>query len=163
MSNILKNIPFDARLKNYEIENMQYPDSPLVLNIHIAMTWPRNEPMIYLNPLFHSYFKNNPFTKNDRKYPVEMPYKYDITYDCKLQIPNGYHIEDTLLPASVRLDNNALYKNSINYDKASKTIRAYSHMLIGKTEFSVEEYSGFKYFFDKMLADQQQTLIIKKL
>lgn len=59
---------------------------------------------IYLNPFIERYHDPDAFQSIERKYPVDFPYPYVISYMAMIRIPDGYVVEQLPSNAIVKLD-----------------------------------------------------------
>ena len=162
VTSFLKEMPQTTHLKKYDIQNLRDPNKQLTLNFSYSVEWPANANIVYLSPFFYQYFDSNPFTGTVRKYPVELPYKYDINYYLSLQLPKGYNITVTVAPLNLRFGDNAVYRDALAYDKETNTLTVNSYLRISKTFFKKEDFVFLKEFFEKMLSQQQQNVVLKK-
>ncbi len=159
---LVKQLPFHAHLANYSVQNLTDPGLQLLLSINVTVDWPKDVTTLYFAP-YYSYFETNPFKNEVRKYNVELPYAYYVTYSCRLKLPAGYDAEDIMPPLTLNFDNNAQCIDKANYDPVTNTLFVSSTVHMFKAVFTKEEYPGLKEFFDKMFVDQQKNLVIKKL
>lgn len=65
-----------------------------------------NGDLIYLNPMIFIDKDTNPFTQEERKLPVEMPFTDDVAIAINLTIPEGYEIEEQPKPQIIKLEGN---------------------------------------------------------
>ena len=54
---------------------------------------------IYVNPFATKFHERTPFRQETRQLPIDMPYKYRVTYQAKITIPEGYEVEE--MPTNV--------------------------------------------------------------
>jgi len=159
---LLKGSSFEFKDADYKVDNLTNVGKPLVLSFSAHLPWPADAGIIYLNPYVVTSFRENPFTSAVRNFPVELPSRYNLSYYCKLQLPAGYALDDTLTPLSLQYDNDARYQEVTTYDKATNIISINANMKINKTFFRTNEYPFLKEFLDKKVAQQQNNLVIKK-
>ncbi len=147
-------------LMSYSYDNLK-DETPLRLEFTVKLPMEGKE-LIYLNPLFISFFKENPIKSEHRTYPVEMPAQIDYTYSLQLKIPEGYVIEETPKPVIVTLDNKANYKYQLELDKESGMLSLRARVQITESSFNVDEYTLVKTYYDKVLESQQNVCVLKK-
>jgi len=159
---LLKSFPLNMHLISYDVKNLKVTDDHLSLDIDARVDWPADEKMIYFSPYFLKCFDDNPFTNPARKYPVELPYAFNFTYFLKLQLPDGYKIEDNIQPLNLKFPGSAQFQDALAYDAANNILTVNANLNIVKTRYKVEEYPFLKDFFDKTIAQQQKNVVIKK-
>lgn len=159
---VLKKMPVEADLINYQVQNLGNPEAALSLTYTVKMHWPEQSKNIYMTPMLMSYFKENPFKSAQRIYPVEMPQALDCVYAMQLQLPKGYEGEDIPTSELVTLDDKDQYKYMIDYSKETNMIRVNARLQMQRVSYTTEEYELLKSFFDKIIGMQQKTCVIKK-
>ncbi|MBI3139181.1 MAG: DUF3857 domain-containing protein [Sphingobacteriales bacterium] len=118
--------------------------------------------IIYLNPVFIPHYRQNPLKSENRRYPVELPYKISQLYKLTMEIPEGYIVDDLPAPLLVKLNE----KNEAAFDYmtavAGKVITLTYSLEIAKTTFRPEEYNALRGFFSKMVAKLGEQIVLKK-
>lgn len=132
--------------------------------VHIPEGGTVNGDFIYLNPVLHPAFDENPFKQSVRQYPVDIPYPLSHRYILNLTIPEGYEIEQ--LPEQVNLllpDNGGRFVFLVTKSKDSpRSLQINSTIQINQVHFEPEEYTAIKKFFDLIIEKQQEQLVLKK-
>jgi transglutaminase-like putative cysteine protease len=124
-----------------------------------------NGDFIYLTPVLHPAFDENPFKQTVREYPVDIPYPLSHRYILNLTIPEGYAIEQMPEQVSLSLPENG-GKFTFLVSKPAGTIRMLqinSTIQINQVHFEPEEYGTIKKFFDLIIEKQQEQLVLKKI
>ncbi|WP_421798865.1 DUF3857 and transglutaminase domain-containing protein [Haliscomenobacter sp.] len=124
-----------------------------------------NGDFIYLNPVFHPAFDENPFKQTVREYPVDIPYPLSHRYVLNLTIPEGYAVEQMPEQVSLSLPENG-GKFTFLVSKLAGTTRTFqinSTIQINQVHFEPEEYTAIKKFFDLIIEKQQEQLVLKKI
>ena len=156
-----KNSSMDVKLKQYSVQNLANPDGKLVLEFSIGMDW-GNSSLVYFNPYLIRDFEQAPFKTATRRYPVDMPYTQNHTFICKLQLPNGYAMDEVPKSGIIKMDDKVQYKNMVSYDKEANTLNIDARLQLQRLNFPVSEYDVLKEFFDKMMQEQQTNIVLKK-
>ncbi|MDX2067913.1 MAG: DUF3857 and transglutaminase domain-containing protein [Haliscomenobacter sp.] len=123
-----------------------------------------NGDFIYINPVLHPAFDENPFKQTIREYPVDIPYPLSHRYVLNLTIPEGYVVEQMPEQVSLTLPQNG-GKFTFLVSKLAGTSRTFqinSTIQINQVHFEAEEYSVIKKFFDLIIEKQQEQLVLKK-
>jgi hypothetical protein len=124
-----------------------------------------NGDFIYLTPVLHPAFDENPFKQTVREYPVDIPYPLSHRYILNLTIPEGYAIEQMPEQVSLSLPENG-GKFTFLVSKPAGTIRMLqinSTIQINQVHFEPDEYPAIKKFFDLIIEKQQEQLVLKKI
>jgi hypothetical protein len=120
-----------------------------------------NDQYIYFNPLLYFQLKENPLKATARKYPLDFIYAMDNTYYATFTIPPNYEVEET--PQPIRLE---WQDKSIKYEylvqKFPDRVQIVSKLNINKAIFSPEEYSNLRDTFAKIVAKQNEQIVLKK-
>jgi len=124
-----------------------------------------NGDFIYLNPVLHPAFDENPFKQTVREYPVDIPYPLAHRYVLNLTIPEGYAVEQMPEQVSLSLPENG-GKFTFLVSKLAGTARTFqinSTIQINQVHFEPDEYAVIKKFFDLIIEKQQEQLVLKKI
>ncbi len=143
------------------LANVQIPDTSIVAEVNLDFTSMLDEDIIYLDPFPGKQWKDNPFNAAERLYPVEMPYTMDQLYAATWQIPAGYVVDD--LPKSARIkfnDDEGMYEYLIQASPTSIMLR--NRLVIDKANFSAEDYSGLRDFFNYVITKNSEKIVLKK-
>ncbi len=152
----------EVKIENPEIHSRELLDEPVEVTYDIAYnTDPAG--IIYIHPVVSGRYKTNPFKSADRRYPVEMPYKLDESYTISLTIPDGYTADE--IPASLNMKLNEQGDAAFEYvaTRASdKEIRITCRLETKKALFATEEYEALREFFNRVVAKQNEQVVLKK-
>lgn len=125
-----------------------------------------NGDFIYLNPVLHPAFDENPFKQTVREYPVDIAYPLSHRYVLNLTLPQGYDIEQLPEQVNLLLPNSGgrfVFLISKNTNGAQRSIQINSTIQINQVHFEPEEYVAIKKFFDLIIEKQQEQLVLKKI
>lgn len=117
---------------------------------------------IYLSPLLFLSGNENPFKQDKREYPIDFGYPSQSKWSINIEIPEGYVVET--MPAGVNLttgDDIGSFKYIIGNsgNKIQVTISADINTAI----VSADYYEVIKEFFQKMIAQQNEKIVLKKV
>jgi hypothetical protein len=120
------------------------------------------EDIVYINPMFGSGMKENPFKSPERNYPVEMPYTIDDVYNFTLYMPSGYTVDELPKPMRMRLngDNDGYFEYLISYSQGVISLR--SRITLSRASFTPEEYDSLREFFNRIVAKHNEQIVLKK-
>lgn len=116
---------------------------------------------IYLTPMFHSSFFENPFKLEKRNYPVDIPYPFKERVVVEIGIPSGYKVES--LPETVRLalpGAGGQFHYSVKQQSDKITLNC--NLNISQLRFSPEEYDALRSFFGMAVEKFGEQVVLKK-
>lgn len=118
--------------------------------------------VIYLDLLSGSRITDNPFKMEKREYPVDFGNAFESITVAKLKLPEGYIVDEMPQPAAVALPGNAgKYIHSIS--NSAGVLSLTSQFVINKPLFTQLEYPYLREFYSKVIAKQQEQIVLKKV
>ena len=117
--------------------------------------------IVYFNPMLWGAYKTNPFTAEERKYPVEMPYPVNETYIFNMETPAGFVIDE--VPKSTRVNFNG-EEGYFEYlvQKNENGIQLRSTLVLKKAYFDPEDYESLRAFFGYIVKKQSEQVVFKR-
>lgn len=116
---------------------------------------------IYLNPMLMNQIKENPFKEDTRTYPIDYGAPSEKVYMCKIEIPEGYKVDE--LPQSKVL---ALPQNGgrflYNMTQNGNIINLTCMFNINKSLFAQTEYPILREFYNQVVAKEAEQIVLKK-
>lgn len=148
-------------IKNFVIDSLELYDNPITLKYDFDIR-DEKEDIIYLNPMFGEGQKENPFKSAERKYPVEMPYKFDESYNLQIEVPKGYVVDELPKSMIVKLneENEGMFEYRISQSGDNISFR--SRVRISRTVFQPEEYEMLREFFNLVVKKHAEQIVFKK-
>lgn len=117
--------------------------------------------ILYISPMLESGLKENPFKSEKREYPVDFGKPFEQTQLIRLKIPEGYVVEELPEPVAMALPNRG-GRYIYNLSTMNGVISLTSQLVISKGLFTQLEYPYLREFYDKMMAKQEQQIVLKK-
>ena len=157
---IIDSYTADFSASNLELKDVEDNEKSLNVSYALSVNKPE-ENIIYFNPMIKEGLKENYFKSVDRKYPVELPYKFDEVYSLHLEIPEGYVVDE--MPKSERVhlnDTDGMFEYIISKD--ANTVLLRTVIKINKTIFMNDEYEDLKGFFDYIVKKHKEQIVFKK-
>jgi hypothetical protein len=143
-----------------ELAKLDVYEEPLQVNYKLNIENQKSD-FIYFSPMIKEGMAENVFKSQVRRYPIEMPYKTFETYLLKIEIPEGYVIDE--LPKSARVrynEDQALFEYLIS--KTDKEINLRTVLKFERATFASEDYESLRSFFDFIVKKHAEQIVFKK-
>lgn len=154
-----------SKISNYTVENKKTNLSGPVLETFAFASDNQSEIIgdkIFINPLLFFTRTKNPFNQENRQMAVYFGYPTVERFGVNLEIPEGYIIES--LPPSIRISSESKeIVFSLNISSEGNKIQILSTKEINSSIFAADAYKGLQELFQKMIASQNQKIILKKI
>lgn len=150
-------------ISNYKIINLDQPDQPLqeTMDVTIEDNVEDAGNLAYLMPLLFERTKENPFTLEERNFPVDFAHPFEENFRLTIDFPASYQLDK--LPKSEKF---VLPKDegsfSIIYTVEGNKIAVRSKINILKPVFSAEEYYTLKELYKNIIRKQAEQIVFKK-
>jgi hypothetical protein len=151
----------DIDISDLHIDSLNKIDEPVTVHYEVNYKVGFEGDAIYFNPVLNGDYKENPFKSSERRYPVDLPYPIDNTYDLTMDIPNGYKVDE--LPKSVQANfdgTDGLFLYHIQKDEY--TVQLHIRLKIDRAIFGPEDYTALRDFFAMVVKKQSEQVIFKK-
>lgn len=162
LESIASGLPLEASVLDHRLAGLSDPDSDLVLTATMTVRWPANGGTVLLQPAWMRAFPDNPFRRDTRVAPVEMPATLDRTFSLNLYVPEGYEPEALLPPTRVVLDEKDEFKHNLEYNAESRLLKFTSRLRMRRAVFAAEEYDLLKIFVEKTMEEEAKPVVLKK-
>jgi Domain of Unknown Function with PDB structure (DUF3857)/Transglutaminase-like superfamily len=119
-----------------------------------------NGDIMYINPYIAGIEKNN-FKSEKREYPVDIPSPFDHFYTAKIELPEGYKVEE--LPATkiyALPDNGGKFIYSAT--QMGNVVNFTSQLTITKNLIAPDNYPLLREFYSLVVAKQAEQIVLKK-
>lgn len=155
----------DIKITDYNIVNkFTTLSDPVIETFAFAATGQTEHigDKIYLNPLLFFTQIKNPLNQETRRYPIYFGYPTQEKNSLNLQVPNGYKVES--FPSPIHIiseDNDIAY--SLNISLVDNIIQIICTKEINRSVFSALNYDGLKSLFQKVIASQNEKIVLKRI
>jgi hypothetical protein len=117
--------------------------------------------ILYVNPIFSERIAENPFTADERNYPISFNKTFESIYMSRIILPEGYVVEEIPAPLIIKLhDNSARYTYSVTQN--NNVLSVLSHFKIAKTLYIQNEYFQLKELYSQVVAKQAEQIVLKR-
>jgi len=155
----------DSKISNYTIDNKKTNIQEPVLETFSLNADNRIEIIggkMFINPLLFFTRSKNPFTQEVRQMPVYFGYPTQEKFNLNIEIPEGYEIESLPNPIKIASENKEIVY-MLNTSGEGNKIRIISSKEINNSIFAADQYNGLKDLFQKMIASQNEKIVLKKI
>ncbi|GAB5408193.1 MAG: hypothetical protein BalsKO_05580 [Balneolaceae bacterium] len=121
-----------------------------------------NSEFIYFKPFITENMEFNPFTLEERSYPIDFDYPFDKNVIININIPDNWEVDE--VPESVlhRLPDRAgEFRRIIQVDE-NKIVINY-RIKVSKDRFMPDKYKVVKDLYDKMVTSLSENIVFKKV
>ena len=150
-------------VSNFDVSNFKVSSEPIeeTYEISVLDNIEYTGNMIYFNPFVILPARENPFNKDNRKYPIDFGCPISRVLMVTVEIPEGYLLEEKPEDVAVSLPENAgMFRYSVSVKGNQLTI--ISTLNIKKTQF-VPDYNGYlKQFYGLLLTKHEEQFVIKR-
>ncbi|WP_077406135.1 DUF3858 domain-containing protein [Cellulophaga omnivescoria] len=157
-----KLIGTSAEINEYKFLEEQSNEKRTVENFTYTNNTVLDQNTLYINPfLVKSFGSTNPFTADERKYPVDFGFKRTYTYAAKIKIPAEYKVVE--IPKSINLSlSNKGGRLQMLVTSKPGLITVSFKLIINKEQYSPEEYFSLKELFKQVTNAQNNSLVVLK-
>nr|WP_294937238.1 DUF3857 domain-containing protein [uncultured Flavobacterium sp.] len=150
-------------VEGYSISNLDDVTKPVVENYKIGYSNASEiiADRMYFSPLLLFNESYHPFKSETRKYPIDFNYPYLDSYNISIKIPEGYTVEALPKPISMSLEDN-YGSYTYNITQKNNIIQVTCNFSINASLIPAENYASLKMFFDEIIKNQSDKIILKK-
>ena len=151
-------------VENYSINNKQEVYKPVVENIEFQKEASAEiiSGKMFVSPMLFFRQQSNPFTSEERSYPIDFQYPESFVYNINIMIPQGYQVESLPESAKFVLPDNL---GSFVYQIASggNTVQLRVRTDFNQDVVPADYYKYIKEFFGAMIEKQAEKVVLSKV
>ncbi len=157
--NILEDKNKAITITSYELNEEKSNDKKVSEKYTYEINDASFDKLIYFNPFVFKFFSENPFTLEERNYPVDFGYKKGYKYNAIVVIPEGYALKELPTKKSIAIAGN---QGNLQFEcsKHSNNITVNFSLSLNQTFFPAENYSALKELFKHVTDVQNNSLIV---
>ena len=155
----------DLKILDYAIENKKTNLSNPIIETFSFSSDNQSEIIggkIFINPLLFFTRTKNPFTQEIRQMGIYFGYPSQEKFNLNLDIPEGYSVESMPKPIRISTEDKAI-TYTFNISNEGNKIQISCIKEINNSIFAADEYTGLKDIFQKILASQNEKIVLKKI
>lgn len=117
---------------------------------------------LYIRPFLSAWHDAQAFRNENRKLPVDFPYKQRINYMCLVEIPDGFAVEQ--LPATTRGSMPAAGGSAyiIQCQQAGNLVQMSFRMDLNTLLVQENDYADFRAFWEHLCKTEESVIVLKK-
>jgi len=152
-----------GNIEDFKITGLEETDKDIITEFTLKKDIESNDEFFYFNPLILNTIKENPFKKEERKFPINFNYPYIYRQIIQISIPEGYVVDE--LPESV------IYNYGENDDITfSYRIAQNNESISIQYTFQVNtliilpgQYAHLRDLFSKIILKDSEQIVFKKI
>jgi hypothetical protein len=155
----------DLKISNYVVENKKTNLSDPIIETFEFSSDNQAEIIggkIFINPLLFFTKSKNPFNQEKRQMSVYFGYRNQERFNVTIDIPEGYAVESMPSPIRISSENKEIIF-TLNILNQGNKIQISSIKEINNSIFAADDYNGLKDLFQKMIASQNEKIVLKKI
>lgn len=117
---------------------------------------------VYIKPILFYMDMTNPFKQEKRQLPVYFGYPVHQIYNMFYDLPEGYTVESLPNPIKISTENNGT-SYSMNMMTEENRLQVKVGIQINNPIFTAGEYDMLKEFFQKIIASQNEKIVLKRI
>ena len=157
-----RDFPSDIEVKNYRIDSLEKFDERVEVNCDVKVNLEKKD-IIYFDPMLGEGFTENPFASAERTYPVEMPYTIDEIFVLRMDVPQGYELEELPKSTTVNFDEGGHSYLEYIVENSNRVISFRSRVKITRSYFLPHEYKALHDFFNLVVNKHSERIVFKKI
>jgi hypothetical protein len=117
--------------------------------------------LIYFNPFVAERQCDNPFTLPVRKYPVDMTYPRELSWNYSITLPEGYDVKE--MPEdknAVVGGGEAVFTRTCKVEGRSLSMHA--RLVVRRSVFASKTYGALKGFYEKVTSIEGEQVVLTK-
>lgn len=151
-------------ISDFRVSNEDDLSKPIVVGIKFTSDQHHDEieDKIYFSPLLHLTKKKNPFTLDERKFPVDFGTPWEENYSVNIDIPEGYAVDSKPEDLAITLSDNMGTYKYISKQNGNK-LQIISQAIINAPVLGSNYYLELKEYYAQMVKKQLEKIVLVKL
>lgn len=149
-----------AEVEDFSTEGLDEYSNRSSMQYHFERNCDVAGEMIYVNPFLEHFHSETLFRAEERKLPVDFPYKEQIIYSFQLTLPEGYTVEQ--LPERRRITSALPSSVTLSTMVRENVVTLSYRFDLGTLFCSPQEYQDARAYWTALLGMGEQMIVIKK-
>ena len=117
--------------------------------------------LLYVNPFVVERQYENPFKLPTRKYPVDMTYPREFSWEYTITLPDGYEVKEIPPDKGATVGSGeAIFTRRCKLE--GRTLSMSAGFAIRRSEFPAKSYGSLKDFYEKVTSIESEQVVLKK-
>ena len=144
-------------------ENMNTYSPDCSMTIEAEKQMQTTEDRIYLKPIIETIHSESRFKSETRRVPVDFPYRETTTYHIKVELPDGYEVEQ--MPSNVtcgplKSDSKTVIEYKLSGD--GRALEVFYTYVMNDMYVDPHDYSDFRRYWLQIIKAENETVVLKK-
>ena len=157
-----KNIPGNFEIVQYKRNEERSNEKVVSERFSFEMGNILDGEMVYFNPFFIRFFEENPFSEEERSYPVDFGYPVSYKYQINIVLPQGYKVHDVPEKVAIALGESRAATFLFNHQQTTNSISFSFDLSLNRSSFEAIDYSFLKDLFKQVTNIQKNALVTLK-
>lgn len=151
-------------LEKYTVDHLESPEDQLAEHYSLVMENDTDAPMIVLYPFIAERITKNPFTLEERTYPVDFGYPFSFIYITAIDLGEHYEIKELPGDKIMKLEDGSA-KLTYHTSRNGNVIYINSNLKFSRPIFTATEYGALKKLYTELISlqNKQPVILEKKL
>lgn len=154
----------DFEISDYAVQNKTDAYKPLIESYNFTKenAFDIIGGKLYINPLFFEAYTKNPFSSENRVYPIDFSFAKSHTYMVAINLPEGYQVESIPEAVVYQLpDGLGEFKFMISNTESAIQLRVSEEIKIALVP--ADYYEALKNYFGAIVTKQAEKIILSKI
>ena len=156
---IENSISQDFHVTSYELQDQVKNGKMFRERLDFEISNLGNDKLIYLNPFLIKFFPKNPFTLQERNYPIDFAYRRKYEYRMNIQIPPGFVLKETPKPQQLILEDKAAIM-TFKTEFIKDFVMVYFELSLNHTNMEPQSYQPLKELFSQVSTILNNTVLV---
>ena len=146
-----------------QIENRDDIEQPLSVSAAISLDGFAQQAgdFIYVNPHALSRVEENPLRLEERSFPVDLGFPYDIVYSVQIKLPEGYEVQETLPDTRMVLpEKGGVFQRSTQVNDGQLVMQ--TRFVLSKDKYSPKMYKNLREMYDRVVAAEAEQIVLMR-
>jgi len=161
VSNLATNL--NGEISDFKIENEMDINKDVKTEFTLTKDMPLGDDHVYINPLQIKLFSENPFTAEERTFPINFDHLENYIQIVDIEIPEGYTVEELPKAEKYIFGEDTPISFTYNISHQGNIIKLHYQYQLKKLLLLQDEYVALKDFFAKVILKNSEQIVLKKV
>lgn len=157
-----ESIEGDFEITQYELHKQRSSEKMVSERFSFEMGDILDDEMVYFNPFFIRFFEENPFSEEERNYPIDFGYPVTYKYLINIVLPEGYKVHELPQKVAVALGESRAATLLFDHNQTTGNLSFSFELSLNGSYFEASDYTFLKDLFKQVTNVQKNTLVALK-